>query len=294
MTEVLLKFAHISDTHLVPGDHQEFRPHHYSERLLALFKEAFERGEIGHRTEPKPSVASRALIDEINRLPFELDFVLHTGDIQTDPDTVEEYEATRTVMAALNYPIYYLPGNHDLLDGVRSLMPDMAVEGETFDYVIDRGGVRVICLDSATHGRDHAGGVSEAQLGWLRDRLAEVPDARVIVAVHHPPLSFGFKMLDLFGFANGEALHQVLSSAAPRVQVVLSGHVHQSVDIIQDGIYYTCVQCPTGQIAFWPGLDAISQSAPDNYGFNIVIVTAERTYVRRYPYQLNGRGTSEA
>ncbi len=290
MTEVLLKFAHISDTHLTPGDVQAFRPHHYSPRLLAFFQELRDRGidiGSGHRASIPASAANRLMVEQLNGLPFALDFVLHTGDVMTDPDSAEEYETARDILGQIKYPIYYLRGNHDHDGGVRSLMPYVTTADGTLDYVIDVNGVRLICLDSATHGEDHGGRLSDAQLAWLEAQLHAEPDKRLLVAIHHLPITLGQQMMDFFGMSNGDAVHALLRAAVPRLQAVFYGHIHQVVDIVQDGVYYCCVQSPLGQPDLWPAiaLEGTRTTTP-NPGFSVVIVTRERTYVRRCAYAM--------
>src|SRR5690606_21680916 len=86
----LLTFVHISDTHL-----------HSDPTFTGAFTNIV----------PRPGV--EATIRQINDLPFEIDFVLHTGDIMTDPQQEAEYELARDLLGTLRYPVYYLAGNHD-------------------------------------------------------------------------------------------------------------------------------------------------------------------------------------
>ena len=285
MTKVLLTFVQISDTHITVGDKTEFRPHHYSERLTAYMANLAKKGiNVGHIHDIPASVANRALVQEINALPFPIDFVLHTGDTMTDPDTVEEYEAVTEIFRDLNVPIYYMAGNHDNVPALRSLMPTVTTTGDTFDYVISQNGARVICMDSASNGVDHAGGLSDAQIEWLRDLLAVDKAMPTVIAIHHPPISLGNDMLDFFGFAKAETLRDTIRQSGANVSVVLSGHIHQAVDTIQDGLLYTCVQSPFGQMPIFPALSPSTHPYRGNPGFNIVIVTEEQTYIRRYAY----------
>jgi 3',5'-cyclic-AMP phosphodiesterase len=290
MAETLLTFAHISDTHFVPNGKAEFRQHHYSPRLLAFFKEMTERGidlAAAHSASVPADVANSVMVDEINNLPFNLDFVLHTGDVMTDPDSVEEYETAKAVMSNLRYPVYYLRGNHDHLDGIRSLMPQVTTRNGSLDYVIEQNGVRIVCVDSATYGEDHGGHMTDEQLTWLEEQLMAAPDKPLLAAVHHMPVSLGSEMMDFFGMSNSDAVHAVFKKAVPRLQAVFYGHIHQVVDIIQDGVYYCCVQSSMGQPDLWPSVVMNGSHAHiPNPGFSVVVVTTERTYIRRYNYAL--------
>jgi len=56
------------------------------------------------------------LVEIINHLPFEIEFVVHTGDITSnalaDSNIVKE---SQEVMNQLTMPVLYVPGNHDIL-----------------------------------------------------------------------------------------------------------------------------------------------------------------------------------
>lgn len=288
MSNVLLTFAHISDSHLTESAHHDYGPAHYSPRVLAYFQTLKERGvdiASGHEATVSADVANQALVDEVNRVPFQLDFVLHTGDVMTDPDSAAEYELPGKVFGGLNAPVYYLRGNHDNGDGLRGLMPSVSFHNGALDYVIEQNGVRLICLDTATNGVDHGGFLTDEQLGWLETQLMAEPEKPLMVAMHHLPISLGNEMIDFFGMSNGQAVHDVLRKAVPRLRAVFFGHIHQVVDIVQDGVYYCCVQSPMGQPDLWPAVTPTNQrEIAATPGFSVVIVTPERSYIRRYVY----------
>ncbi len=78
-----LRFVQITDTHLGDGDHLE---------------------------------RTRRLVREISRLPVELAFVVHTGDIFAGGvPAASARERLADAFGALKVPIHFLPGNHDIL-----------------------------------------------------------------------------------------------------------------------------------------------------------------------------------
>jgi 3',5'-cyclic AMP phosphodiesterase CpdA len=190
-------------------------------------------------------------------------------------------------MDGLSVPVYYLRGNHDHAEGLRGLMPPVETAKNTFDYVIEHNGVRVVCVDSATNGVDHGGYLSDEQLAWLQTQLAAEPEKPLLAAIHHPPLLLGSEMMDFFGVSNGAQVHEVFKTAVPRLQAVFFGHIHQVVDMVRDGVYYSCVQSPLSQPVLIPGgLNAQGLYHEPNPGFTLVVVTAEQTYFRRINYTM--------
>lgn len=289
MSEPILRFVHISDTHLTPADNTEMRMDHYSPRVLALIKQAREQNPdtLSHE-HPRvaASVASRRMIEEINRLPFAFDFVLHTGDIMTD-GTVDEYGVARDMFSQINAPVFYIPGNHDSAEGIQRLLVGASEIKPTYDYEFEAGGVQVVCVDSATNGSDHGGKLSDEQLAWL-DALCSVEDDRpMIVAIHHHVRPFHNSFIDFFGTTNGDDVHLILKKALPRLRGVFSGHIHQAIDTYDEGILYSFVQSPQSQGNLFPVVEnQRAHSVVPSPGFSVVTVTAERTYVRRFIFEI--------
>lgn len=288
MSTVLLRFAHISDTHLTPGDRTEMRVEHYSPRVMALIRSAaVARNPDGasHENPPVPaSIATKKMISEINRLPFTLDFVLHTGDIMTDA-TVDEYAYTKDIFRALNYPIHYIPGNHDNSEGIQRNLVGVETVKPTYDYVVEANGVQLVCVDSASSGSDHGGKLNDEQLAWLDGLCSADSDQPMIVAIHHHIRKFDSHFIDFFGTANGDDIHAILRKAGSRLRGVFSGHIHQAIDIYDDSILYSFVQAAHMQSNLFPAVENMGKhEVTPNPGFSIVTVTSERTFVRRYNF----------
>ena len=91
----MLRFVHISDTHLGPdADHVRYGRNTYQD--------------------------AKAMVDFINHdLEFEPDFVLHTGDVINEPDDGASSLAAG-LFRTLRFPTYYVLGNHDDRDRMRA------------------------------------------------------------------------------------------------------------------------------------------------------------------------------
>lgn len=288
MSDVLVRFAHITDTHITPGDRQERNFANYSPAVMALIEEAMRHRGAEEPTPIPGSLAARQLVDEINRLPFSLDFVLHTGDIMTDPHTADEYTAVQELLGAIKYPVHYLRGNHDNLEGIQRVLMgrDEAALTPTLDYSFLCNGVQIVVVDSATNGVDHGGRLSEAQLAWLEGQVTG-DTSPLVVAIHHHVVAFGSRFLDFFGTSNGDAIHQVLRKAGSRLRGVFSGHIHQAIDIYRDGILYSFAPNNNVSSNLWPGATPDGSTRPAGLpGFSMVTVTTTHTFVRRYSYPL--------
>jgi Icc protein len=264
MPDVLLRFLHISDTHYSPPDYQ--RP--------------------PSRFDPRQGTT--ALLDQIKALPYTPDFILHTGDVVYDPDPAIYAEA-RDVLAALEPEVIYIPGNHDDSATLQTVLMGRETAQTPFYQEMARNDVRILCLDS--NGPDAApprGQIVDAQLDWLRERLAVDDPRPILVFVHHPLLKTHTSVWydDFMMTINGEAVHVVLKTAADRIQGVFHGHVHHAITFHRDGILYNAVKSSWTQFHIWPDqtIDTANNLAADP-GYALVTVTTAGTFVQHFTYR---------
>jgi 3',5'-cyclic AMP phosphodiesterase CpdA len=60
---------------------------------------------------------TRKIVEQINRLPFDVQFVVHTGDITMDRvEDVQTVSEGLRVLKNLKVPVHFVPGNHDILE----------------------------------------------------------------------------------------------------------------------------------------------------------------------------------
>ncbi|MBC8098234.1 MAG: metallophosphoesterase [Armatimonadetes bacterium] len=272
MTQPLLTFVHLSDTHI-----------------------HLDPAYVGNHVKygPRPGVA--ALIDHINTLPFHIDCILHTGDIMTDPTQDADYALAQAMLSRLNFPVYYIPGNHDRSAGVKHIMlAERIAAGLTLApseahsyYTTEVNGVQLIMLDSSVpHAA--AGVISDEQLAWLEPLCSDADDARpLIVGVHHHPLRLLAPWLDELPLLNGDALHAVLLKAKRRLRGVFFGHIHETTLLTRDDIRYISTLSAWFQTRTWVGQTEPTQDPVQQPGFNIVTLTATDTLVRAYRIPFN-------
>lgn len=268
-SEVTLRFVHISDTHIS----------HDPSYILP---------EATHT----PVETARALVDAINNLPFEPDFVLHTGDVAYDPDPLA-YVTARDVLSQIRFPIYYLAGNHDDRDLLQRIMLDR--EPLTpFDYQFETKGVQIVVVDSNGPAQQPAGSITSDQLARLEGICKDSEDQRpLVIAVHHNVVRTDIPWWDDFmRMTNGEDFHQAILPARHRLRGVFHGHVHQPTDTYRDGILYSGVASSWYQLHAWPGQSDTQGDMNIIPGFNIVTVTPNQTFIRRHSFQV--QSVSEA
>lgn len=220
------------------------------------------------------------MIDDINTLPFPIDFVLLTGDVGHDPGGAQDYLPAREVLSRLNAPLHFMAGNHDhpkwLWDVLKQQTPPR------FYYTFEQNGVQILCLNSHVH-HGHHGMLGDEQLAWVRYYCTAETDMPLIVALHHHPIALGGAAIDSIRLHDGPALHETLKLARHRLRCVLYGHIHETTVTIRDGITYISALSGWFQTRTWQGQTDFGRDVIDVPGYNVVTLMADgTTMVRAY------------
>lgn len=188
----------------------------------------------------------------------DLEFVMIEGDVIGDD--LGLYPRFKRVMSAAGIPVHAVPGNHDLdFDA-----PTDANSLDTFKrewgpsyYSFDMGDVHFVVLDNmrypCTPDVDNADGrhdfcndpenaptyngiIDDAQMEWLANDLARVPEHKLIVLNMHIPL---VSFVDMGGTKhqtdNTQWLYDLVEG---RPVVALSGHTH-TLENFRPGEYFS-------------------------------------------------------
>jgi 3',5'-cyclic-AMP phosphodiesterase len=169
-----------------------------------------------------------AAVESVRALEPNPDAVLISGDL-ADHATDVEYEQVRELLAPLEAPLYVLPGNHDDRLMLRHHFDVPGADGESVQYAVDLGPLRLVVLDSKRVGED-SGELDADRLAWLEATLAAAPSTPTLLAMHHPPLATGIPAFDNFGLhpADRRALGKVVE-AHPQVRRIVAGHMHRAI-----------------------------------------------------------------
>ena len=191
----VLRFVQITDTHLGDRDHAE---------------------------------RSRQLVAEINRLPFDVACVVHTGDIFADGvPAAPARERLMAVFRDLKVPIYFLPGNHDIpaADPARGAADFRRELGPLVHRAEHRGVALVfaytepLALGFAVDGYDPEAEIESALAG---------AGGRPILFFHHRPAAEDFYTGAVHpGWDPGGRLRLERILGRHPVRAVVTGHFHR-------------------------------------------------------------------
>ncbi len=162
--------------------------------------------------------------------------IVFTGDL-ADRGEPEAYVRLRRIVEPaaerLGAKVIWVMGNHDARPAFRSGLLDTEPTQDSVDAVVDVNGLRIIVLDSTVPGFHH-GLISDEQLAWLTDVLAEPAPHGTLLALHHPPVPGLLDAIESVELKEQHRLETVL--AGTDVRGILAGHLHYSTTCTFAGI----------------------------------------------------------
>lgn len=172
----------------------------------------------------RASDRTRAVMEYLDALPYDLDAVLVSGDITDHAEDAEYEEAAKLLRS--RHPLVACPGNHDDRAGFRRvLLAEEAPSAAPVDQVLRGDGFVLAVCDSSVPG-EHQGFLEESTVTWLDGVLADTPpETPVLVAFHHPPVPLHVPYVD--GIRQfGEERLAALVERHPHLTAFLCGHAH--------------------------------------------------------------------
>lgn len=264
MRDQTVYFVQISDTHLGPT------PGHAKHGIIAV-------------------PALQRLVDRLNHLPKQPDFVIHTGDITDNPSPAASVQA-KEILSKLRVPIYYVRGNHDSASDIKDYMDwgpmeDLSSEKDRLIYRFEVKGFRFLVLDTQGPPESQPQGLLSAeQVKLLREETTSAGPP-LVVFLHHPILPMDSQWMDANMLVmNGDEVHEALLEARNRLRGVFFGHIHQSIQTTRDGILYVAAPSSVIQLTSWPTDIDVGLQEDEQPGFNFVRLMPQQTMIRQHRF----------
>jgi hypothetical protein len=195
---------------------------------------------LGFNKEANPDVAGtlRRCIADVNSLPQQPAFIIHTGDI-THLSKPEEFDLGTQLFGEFRAGrMHFVPGEHDALD--RGLEGYFAGPGSGLEhrawYSFDDHGVHFVGLSNVI---DFKAGSMPAlgteQLQWLRNDLAGLSASTPIVVFAHIPL---WTVYEPWGWGTADAGEVLKWLRRFGSVTVLNGHIHQVMQKVEGHVAF--------------------------------------------------------
>jgi len=178
-----------------------------------------------------------AAIAKIKAEPEPPAFVLHTGDL-THLSKPAEFDTLQQVLSELSVPVFYVPGEHDVLedDGESYLQRfgkgTLGAGWQSFD----QGGVHFIGLVNVVNLKAGGlGNLGNEQLEWLEKDVKRLTSSTPVVVFAHIPL---WSIYPDWGWGTDDS-EQALSYLKRFGSVsVLNGHIHQVMHKVEGHVTF--------------------------------------------------------
>ena len=179
----------------------------------------------------------RSAVAKIAAEPEPPAFLLHTGDL-THLSKPSEFDTLQQVLSELSVPVFYVPGEHDVLgDDGKSYLERFGkgTQGDGW-YSFDNGGAHFIGLVNVVNLK--AGGLGTLgteQLEWLERDVKGIASSTPIVVFAHIPL---WSVYPEWGWGTDDS-EQALSYLKRFGSVsVLNGHIHQVMQKVEGHVTF--------------------------------------------------------
>jgi 3',5'-cyclic-AMP phosphodiesterase len=195
---------------------------------------------MGFNKAANPDVAGtlKAAVHKINGLAVAPEFLLHTGDV-SHLSKPEEFDTVAEILKdAKPKDIFYVPGEHDVLDDNGQQFLERYGKGSKGAgwYSFDKNGVHFIGLVNVVNLK--AGGLGTLgpeQLAWLEDDVKPLKRSTPLVVFAHIPL---WSVYPEWGWGTDDSA-QALSYLKPFGSVtVLNGHIHQTMQKVEGNVTF--------------------------------------------------------
>lgn len=207
------------------------------------------------------------VVEKLRTLQPQPDILLLTGDLSQD-ESSQSYDRLTSLVAPLNIPAYWLPGNHDNLQVMEQVLhPINAAKS------FHAGGWNFLLLSSLIPGCVH-GEISQQSLAWLELQLEQNPDP-TLVALHHPPCSINSDWMDKINLRNYEEFLAVCDRY-PQIKLVIFGHIHQEFDTRRGNVRY--LGSPSTCVQFQPQSKEFAIDKQAQPGFRLINLFTDGTY----------------
>lgn len=180
-----------------------------------------------HLGVPGNDVRTAAVIDGINKLPLEISFIVHTGDVYDFRADFKTLDDTLSVFKQSKYRVYYIPGNNEIDK------KSFAEKYETFERKVSKINFAEVSHDVLLvffYTSPYIKITKYDQLAefqWLEKTLISAGDKPVLIFAHIPDADsfFSNKLHDSEWLkANSDYFAGLVNKY--NVKAVITGHYH--------------------------------------------------------------------
>ena len=195
---------------------------------------------MGFNKPANPDVVGtlKAAVDKINALPSPPEFMLHTGDISHLSKPGEFDNVQEILKSAKPKDIFYVPGEHDVLEDNGAQYRERFAKGSKGDgwYSFDKRGVHFIGLVNVMNLKAGGmGNLGQAELEWMEQDVKHLSKSTPIVVFAHIPL---WSVYPDWGWGTEDSAQALGYLKKFGSVTVLNGHIHQTMQKVEGNVTF--------------------------------------------------------
>jgi 3',5'-cyclic AMP phosphodiesterase CpdA len=195
---------------------------------------------IGFDKAANPDVTAtlREAIAKINGLGQPPAFVLHTGDLSHLSKASEFDTLDQTLKSIHTEKIFYVPGEHDVLNDNGEQYRERYGKGSLGDgwYSFDQKGAHFIALVNVMNLKAGGlGSLGKEQLAWLEHDVKSLKSSTPIVVFAHIPL---WAVYPEWGWGTDDSAQALSYLKRFGTVSVLNGHIHQVMQKVEGNVTF--------------------------------------------------------
>ena len=173
-------------------------------------------------------------IADINALPQQPAFVVHTGDV-THLSKPAQFDAAKQVLSTLKAPLIVLPGEHDVIGSPQGFLNAFArKDAPNGWFSFDQAGIHFVSLVNVFNF-EVDGKLGTEQLDFVEKDLAAQKQSTPIVVFGHVPL---YALYPPWGWTTEDGSRVLAALRRFDAVTVLNGHIHQIIQHTEGNIRF--------------------------------------------------------
>ncbi len=173
-------------------------------------------------------------IADINAMPQQPAFVVHTGDV-THLSKPAQFDAAKQALSTLKATLIVLPGEHDVIGSSKSFFDAFArPDAPNGWFSFDQAGIHFLALVNVFNF-ELDGKLGNDQLDFVENDLKAVKHSTPVVVFAHVPL---YALYPQWGWTTEDGARVLAALRRFDAVTVLNGHIHQIVQHTEGNIRF--------------------------------------------------------
>ena len=236
-----------------------------------------------------PAEKLRQALKHILKIQKDANRIVFTGDLAHD-GTVEEYLILEDLLKDVEIPITFMMGNHDRREAFCEVFPSVKLDEYGFlQSAISYEDHTLLFLDTLNFPFSpqdkNKGFLCNRRLTWLESQLELAKGKKVILFMHHPAFSVGFKAMDKIRLMNSGDLFYLLDKHKNAIHIV-SGHIHRTISGNFHGYGFSIFKSTCHQMPLMFDSDNVKLSAIETPAYGILCLVEKGVIVHSEDYEL--------